>query len=238
LFGSGWPRPAAWLASFRDGARANGILAGRAASAALVASLPGVPEAMRRGAASDAGRTAALLCSNAIYSGDAARMDADMRFYRDGFVLLQRDVRRDGPLLFAPGPLTERQVANAACRTQRHALPLHAHVLRLVGACRYRLRIRAECAMRLRRRQQAARARISEDLRALLPFSLLLMNTFPLTHAMVEPVVKPRGWLPRRWLLPSSFETERLRSVQRARRVAAAAAAAADAPAAAPPETE
>jgi hypothetical protein len=63
---------------------------------------------MRRGAASDAGRTAATLLSNAIYSGDAARPDADMRFYRDGFVLLQRDVRKDGPLLFASGPLTAK----------------------------------------------------------------------------------------------------------------------------------
>jgi hypothetical protein len=192
---------------------------------------------MRRGAASDAGRTAALLCSNAIYSGDAARMDADMRFYRDGFVLLQRDVRRDGPLLFASGPLNERRVANAAC--PRSATRCRCmHTCCDLGACRQRLRNWAERAMRLRRRQQSARARISEDLRALLPFSLLLLNTFPLTHAMVEPVVKPRGWLPRRWLLPSSFETERLRSVQRARRLAAAAAAAADAPAAAPPEKE
>jgi hypothetical protein len=42
------------------------------------------------------------------------------------------------------------------------------------------------------------------------------MNTFPLTMAMLEPLLQ-RG-LPRHWVLPSCFEDSRLRLIERARR--------------------
>jgi hypothetical protein len=106
------PNPGAWasqwLASMREGARTNGAMAARAASSALVACLLGVPPELRRGAAADARAAADALCLASIYGGDRARMDADFGFYADGFLLLQRDLARDGPLLFVPGPLTQR----------------------------------------------------------------------------------------------------------------------------------
>ncbi len=70
---------------------------------------------------------------------------------------------------------------------------------------------------------------MSEDLRALLPFTLVLVNTFPFTNAMLQPVLQWR-WrgasVPRRWVLPSTFEEARLASVARARRLAERTAAA------------
>lgn len=171
---------AAWV---RDGARFNLTLAQRLAADVLVASLLGLPEPVRRGAAADARRNAAGLCCSAFWLGDKARMASDARFYGDGFALLARDLQRDAPLLLSPGPHSERQ--------------------------------------------RAARARIAADLRALVPFSLLLMNTFPWTIGLLEHPLVARGWLPRRWLLPSAFETERLSTVARARQHAKRAAAAA-----------
>jgi hypothetical protein len=70
-----------------------------------------------------------------------------------------------------------------------------------------------------------ARDRIGEDIRALFPFFIVLTNTFPLTKPVLAPVLE-RGWLPRRWLLPSSFDDVRLGAVARARRVGGARAAA------------
>ena len=178
--------PAAWLRGLRDGARSNLALAGRAGTCALAASLPDAPGALRAAAAADARGHAATLMRTALYGGDGARMDADLRFYGDGFALLARDLSRDGGLLLATQPLTPREAA--------------------------------------------ARARVLADVRALLPFSLLLMNTFPFTHAMLTPLVTPgKLWVlpavPRRWLHPSAFDPERLGVVARARRLAARAAA-------------
>ena len=107
-------------------------------------------------------------------------MDADMRFHRDGFTLLARDVARDGHLLFrAEAELTPRELS--------------------------------------------VRKRIQGDARALLPFLLLVMNTFPLTMAILEPALQ-RG-LPRHWVLPSCFEDSRLRLIERARKLSTRTAA-------------
>jgi len=63
--------------------------------------------------------------------------------------------------------------------------------------------------------------RLSGDLRALVPFSVLLMQTVPFTHVVLDlPPLKPGGWVPRRWVLPTAFENRRLRAFGRARRAA------------------
>jgi len=172
--------PLGWLADRAAAVRAkvqNGFaLAGRASAAAVLSSLPDVPPRLRP----QAGREARTHSAALLYDGDAERMDADLRFYGDGFTLLARDMARDGHLLFrAKAELTPRELA--------------------------------------------ARQRIAADARSLLPFSLLVMNTFPFTMAMLEPALK-RG-LPREWVLPSAFEESRLRSVHRARRLGTRAAA-------------
>jgi hypothetical protein len=143
---------------------------GRASAAALVANLHGVPPSLR----SQAGSEARTHCAALLYKGDAERMDADLRFYKDGTALLARDVARDGHLLF---------------------------------------RKEADCTPR----QLAARRRIAADARSLLPFIVLVTNTFPFTMAMLEPALQ-RG-LPRHWVLPSAFEDSRLRLVHRARKL-------------------
>jgi hypothetical protein len=82
-----------------------------------------------------------------------------------------------------------------------------------------RLLLRSEAD--LTPRQLAARKRIAADARALLPFTLLVSNTFPFTRFMLEPALQ-RG-LPRHWVLPSAFEDSRLRLVHRARKLGARA---------------
>ena len=72
-----------------------------------MASLPEVPGPVRRGAKEDALRATADL----LYGGDVSRLDGDLCYYADGFALLARDLQRDAPLLFAPGPLTDKQRA-------------------------------------------------------------------------------------------------------------------------------
>jgi hypothetical protein len=207
----------------RAGARANGAMAGCAAASALVACLLGAPPELRRSAAADARATASALCLAAIYSGDQARMDADFGFYSDGFMLLQRDLVRDAPLLFAQGPLTERCALRIA--------------FTLLTRCLRSSQLRADLALwrAWPHRQRAARDRIGEDIRALFPFFIVLTNTWPLTKPVLAPVLE-RGWVPRRWLLPSSFDDVRLGAVARARRVGAAAAAAAPPPPPPPPQ--
>lgn len=70
-------------------------------------------------------------------------------------------------------------------------------------------------------RKEALKAQFLADLRALVPFSLLAMNTWPITPAILRSTVTGEKSLLRRWraqLLPSSFEDARLLQVQRARR--------------------
>ena len=70
-------------------------------------------------------------------------------------------------------------------------------------------------------RKEALKAQFLTDLRALVPFSLLAMNTWPITPAILRSTVTGEKSLLRRWraqLLPSSFEDARLLQVQRARR--------------------
>ena len=128
-----------------------------------------VPPSLRE----QAGRETRAHLAALMYGGDEERMDADMRFHRDGFALLARDVSKDGHLLF---------------RSDAELSP----------------------------RQLALKKRIQGDSRALLPFMLLVMNTFPLTMAILEPALQ-RG-LPRHWVLPSCFEDSRLRLMERARK--------------------
>ena len=162
--------PLAWFVTTRDSVKAGFSLAGRASAAALVANMLGdVPQSLRAQASRETRAHLAAL----MYGGDAERMDADMRFHRDGFTLLARDLTKDGHLIF---------------RAETDLSP----------------------------RQLAVRRRIQGDSRALLPFLLLVMNTFPLTMAMLEPLLQ-RG-LPRHWVLPSCFEDSRLRLIERARR--------------------
>jgi hypothetical protein len=196
----------------REGTRSNFALVGRASCGALVAVMPGVPEPMRRGAGADARRNGAALLCGVAYGGEAEKMDADLRFWRDGFALLIRDTLRHAPTLLSSAPLTPR------CGPCAHASAASIHCLCVT---------RGATAVSYRR-QQAARERFQNDVRAFVPFSLLLVNTFPLTMPLLEPVLK-KGWLPRHWLLPSAFEQERLRTVERARRLAAAADAGAPA---------
>ena len=145
-----------------------------------MASLPEVPGPVRRGAKEDALRATADL----LYGGDVSRLDGDLCYYADGFALLARDLQRDAPLLFAPGPLTDKQ--------------------------------------------RAARERLATDLRALLPFSLVVSTTFPFTRALMEPMLRPGvvlgATIPRRWLAPSQWDEERLLRVARARKLTKRAA--------------
>ena len=163
--------PLAWFVATRDNVKHSFALAGRASAAALVANMLGdVPPGVR----AQAGRETRAHLADLMYGGDAERMDADMRFHRDGFTLLARDLTKDGHLLFrSEADLTSRQLA--------------------------------------------VRRRIQGDSRALLPFLLLVMNTFPLTMAILEPLLQ-RG-LPRHWVLPSCFEDSRLRLIERARKL-------------------
>eukprot|EP00959_Pyramimonas_sp_CCMP1952_P383379 8033425-Pyramimonas_sp.AAC.1 len=60
--------------------------------------------------------------------------------------------------------------------------------------------------------EQARIRRLRGDLIALVPFAFIAMNTVPLTPAIMPTVLR---YVPRKWVLPSSFEEERLRSMKR-----------------------
>jgi hypothetical protein len=105
-----------------------------------------------------------------------ALVDADLGFHADGVLLLWRDFRRWGPLLFAPETsLTEAQ----SCRRQK----------------------------------------LLADLRALVPFSLLVANTWPLTPGVMRAILGEGGWAAplRTVVVPSAFEEARLRVMRRLR---------------------
>ena len=55
-------------------------------------------------------------------------------------------------------------------------------------------------------------ALIQEDLVAILPFLFLLLNTFPLTPAILPLVERV---VPRKYFIPSQFEEEKLEAVRR-----------------------
>ena len=71
-----------------------------------MANLSAAPPSLR----AQAGRETRAHLAALIYDGDEERMDADVRFHRDGFALLARDMTRDFPLLFRTEDLTPRQL--------------------------------------------------------------------------------------------------------------------------------
>jgi hypothetical protein len=69
----------------------------------------------------------------------------------------------------------------------------------------------------------ARRGALLADLRALFPFAFLVLNTFPLTPAVLRPL-RETAWLKAdAWLLPSSFTEARQLRLRRARRLFAEA---------------
>ena len=65
--------------------------------------------------------------------------------------------------------------------------------------------------------EAAVREQLQQDAWSLLFFSMLAMNTFPFTPAVIGWLLQHAPWLPRRWLLPSQFEQRRLDGLRRAR---------------------
>lgn len=65
--------------------------------------------------------------------------------------------------------------------------------------------------------EAAVREQLRQDAWSLLFFSMLAMNTFPFTPAVIGWLLQHAPWLPRRWLLPSQFEQRRLDGLRRAR---------------------
>ena len=66
----------------------------------------------------------------------------------------------------------------------------------------------------LSQRSANLRASAQADILSLVPFSLLVMNTFPITLSVLKPML---GKVPRQWLMPSSFEESRLVPMRRLR---------------------
>jgi hypothetical protein len=60
--------------------------------------------------------------------------------------------------------------------------------------------------------EQARIRRLRADLLALVPFAFICINTVPLTPAIMPTILR---YVPRKWVLPSSFEEARLRPMQR-----------------------
>lgn len=68
----------------------------------------------------------------------------------------------------------------------------------------------------------ARRRRAQADMLSLLPFAFIIVNTFPMTTALLPPLMER---VPRRWLLPSAFEEARRKAMRRLRRHRGRAAA-------------
>mmetsp|Transcript_4050 Transcript_4050/g.8322 ORF Transcript_4050/g.8322 Transcript_4050/m.8322 type:complete len:239 (+) Transcript_4050:138-854(+) len=60
--------------------------------------------------------------------------------------------------------------------------------------------------------EEARIRRLRADMLALVPFAFICMNTVPLTPAIMPTILR---YVPRQWVLPSSFEEERLRPMKR-----------------------
>ena len=67
-------------------------------------------------------------------------------------------------------------------------------------------------------RERHLRDRVLLDLRALLPFSMLVVNTFPLSQFFVKKAVETPWLNAEAWLLPSSFAVRSLELMRRVRR--------------------
>lgn len=178
-------RHSAWCAhtraswdAWRAGARDHVSLAGRACRCAAVGLAMGVPAGVSADARHDAALLSRTLVANMFYQGSLQRADADLSFHSDGLVLLWRDARRWGHLLWV------RDLSQ------------------------------------LSDRELAKRDQLLADMRALLPFSFIVANAFPVTPGVLRAALEDKNaWL--RWLrpavLPSAWEEARLQLVQKAR---------------------